>query len=208
RFEVSDFAGCPCWVGVDLASKLDVAAVVLLFEKGDSYYVIPRFYVPESAVEENEKYQQFLLDELIVSTPGNMTDYAFIEEELKELAAQGVDVRDIAFDPAQAAYLMTRLEQEGLPTVEMAQSVRNLSEPMKEVEALILSRRLWHDGNAAMTWMMGNVVARVDAKEHVYPRKEKMESKIDGAVALIMAMGRAMQARDTGTTQQGFVVID
>lgn len=160
RFEVSDFAGCPCWVGVDLASKLDVAAVVLLFEKGDSYYVIPRFYVPESAVEENEKYQQFLLDELIVSTPGNMTDYAFIEEELKELAAQGVDVQDIAFDPAQAAYLMTRLEQEGLPTVEMAQSVRNLSEPMKEVEALILSRRLWHDGNAAMTWMMGNVVAR------------------------------------------------
>ncbi|WP_414606721.1 terminase TerL endonuclease subunit, partial [Stenotrophomonas pavanii] len=140
--------------------------MVLLFEKGDSYYVIPRFYVPESAVEENEKYQQFLLDELIVSTPGNMTDYAFIEEELKELAAQGVDVRDIAFDPAQAAYLMTRLEQEGLPTVEMAQSVRNLSEPMKEVEALILSRRLWHDGNAAMTWMMGNVVARVDAKEH------------------------------------------
>ncbi|HDS1582232.1 TPA: terminase large subunit, partial [Stenotrophomonas maltophilia] len=77
-----------------------------------------------------------------------------------------------------------------------------------EVEALILSRRLWHDGNGAMTWMMGNVVARVDAKEHVYPRKEKMENKIDGAVALIMAMGRAMQARDTGTTQQGFVVID
>ncbi|WP_239515943.1 terminase TerL endonuclease subunit, partial [Stenotrophomonas maltophilia] len=62
-----------------------------------------------------------------------MTDYAFIEEELKELAAQGIDVQDIAFDPAQAAYLMTRLEQEGLPTVEMAQSVRNLSEPMKEV---------------------------------------------------------------------------
>ncbi|MFL4597069.1 terminase large subunit [Stenotrophomonas maltophilia] len=208
RFEISDFAGCPCWVGVDLASKLDVAAVVLLFEKGDSFYAIPRFYVPESAVEENEKYQQFLLDDLIVATPGNMTDYAFIEEELKELAAQGIDVQDIAFDPAQAAYLMTRLEQESLPVVEMAQSVRNLSEPMKEVEALILSRRLWHDGNAAMTWMMGNVVARVDAKEHVYPRKEKMENKIDGAVALIMAMGRAMQARDTGTTQQGFVVID
>ncbi|MFK3846618.1 terminase large subunit [Stenotrophomonas sp. NPDC078853] len=208
RFEIADFVGCPCWIGVDLASKLDVAAAVMLFEKDGGYYAIPRFYVPESAVEENEKYQHFVLDGLMISTPGNMTDYAFIEEDLKELTAQGIDVRDIAFDPAQAAYLMTRLEQEGLPVVEMAQSVRNLSEPMKEVEALILSRRLWHDGNAAMTWMIGNVVARVDAKEHVYPRKEKQESKIDGAVALITAMGRAMQVQDPGQIQQGFVVMD
>lgn len=207
-FEIEDFAGCPCWIGVDLASKLDVAAVMMLFEKDGSYYAIPRFYVPESAVEENERYQLLVLAGHLVSTPGNMTDYAFIEEQLKELAAQGIDVRDIAFDPAQAAYLMTRLEQEGLPVVEMAQSVRNLSEPMKEVEALILSRRLWHDGNECMTWMMGNVVARVDAKEHIYPRKEKQESKIDGAVALIMAMGRAMQVQEPGQIQQGFVVMD
>lgn len=207
-FEIEDFAGCPCWIGVDLASKLDVAAVVMLFERDGSYYAIPRFYVPESAVEENERYQLLVLAGHLVATPGNMTDYAYIEEQLKELAAQGIDVRDIAFDPAQAAYLMTRLEQEGLPVVEMAQSVRNLSEPMKEVEALILSRRLWHDGNDGMTWMMGNVVARVDAKEHIYPRKEKQESKIDGAVALIMAMGRAMQVQEPGQIQQGFVVMD
>jgi len=103
---------------------------------------------------------------------------------------------------------MTRLGQEGLPVVEMAQSVRNLSEPMKEVEALILSHQLWHDGNAAMTWMIGNVVARMDAKEHVYPRKESNDNKIDGAVALIMAMARAMQAQETGQIQQGFVVMD
>lgn len=207
-FEIEDFAGCPCWIGVDLASKLDVAAVVMLFERDGSYYAIPRFYVPESAVEENERYQLLVLAGHLVATPGNMTDYAYIEEQLKELVAQGIDVRDIAFDPAQAAYLMTRLEQEGLPVVEMAQSVRNLSEPMKEVEALILSRRLWHDGNDGMTWMMGNVVARVDAKEHIYPRKEKQESKIDGAVALIMAMGRAMQVQEPGQIQQGFVVMD
>ncbi len=207
-FEIDDFAGCPCWIGVDLASKIDVAAVVLLFERDGSYYAIPRFYVPESAVEENEQYQLFVLDGLMVSTPGNMTDYGFIEEELKELAARGVDVRDIAYDPAQATYLMTRLGQEGLPVVEMAQSVRNLSEPMKEVEALTLARRLWHDGNAAMTWMVGNVVARVDAKENVYPRKERDENKIDGAVALIMAMARALQMQEPTQIQQGFVVME
>lgn len=198
-FELDDFDGCPCWVGVDLASKLDVAAVVMLFLKDGAYHCIPRFYVPESTLEENEKYRNFVLEGAMVATPGEMTDYAFIEEELKELAARGADIRDIAFDPAQAAYLMTRLDQAGLPVVEMAQNVRNLSEPMKEVEALTLSRRFWHDGNAAMTWMVGNVVAKVDAKEHIYPRKETAANKIDGAVALILAMGRAMQAEDTGS---------
>ena len=198
-FELDDFDGCPCWVGVDLASKLDVAAVVMLFFKDGSYHCIPRFYVPESTLEENEKYRNFVLEGAMVATPGEMTDYGFIEEELKELAARGADIRDIAFDPAQAAYLMTRLDQAGLPVVEMAQNVRNLSEPMKEVEALTLSRRFWHDGNSAMTWMVGNVVAKVDAKEHIYPRKETAANKIDGAVALILAMGRAMQAEDTGS---------
>jgi len=198
-FELDEFDGCPCWVGVDLASKLDVAAVVMLFLKDGAYHCIPRFYVPESTLEENEKYRNFVLEGAMVATPGEMTDYAFIEEELKELAARGAEIRDIAFDPAQAAYLMTRLDQAGLPVVEMAQNVRNLSEPMKEVEALTLSRRFWHDGNSAMTWMVGNVVAKVDAKEHIYPRKETAANKIDGAVALILAMGRAMQAEDTGS---------
>ena len=196
-FELEEFSGCQCWVGVDLASKLDVAAVVALFERGGEYFVVPRFYVPESTLQENSKYLNFCSEGAMVPTPGDMTDYEFIEQELVKLAAVA-EVQDIAFDPAQAAYLMTRLDKAGLPVVEMAQSVKNLSEPMKEVEALTVSRRLWHDGNPAMTWMMGNVVARVDAKEHIYPRKETPAEKIDGPVALIMAMGRAMLQNDAG----------
>jgi phage terminase large subunit-like protein len=194
-FEVSDFDGCPCWIGVDLASKLDVTAAVMVFEKGGSYYVIPRFYVPEDSLLENEKYREFVTGGHMVATPGSMTDYGFLEEELKEIAAQA-DVQDAAFDPTQAAYVMTRLQQSGVDVVEFPQNVKNLSEPMKEVEALTLSRRLWHDGNPAMTWMMGNVVAKRDAKEHIYPRKETPGDKIDGPVALIMAMGRAMLVQD------------
>lgn len=201
-FVLEDFAGCKCWAGVDLASKIDVAAVVFLIEKAGAYYCIPRFYVPEKAIEENEKYQNYKLAGEIIETPGEMTDYAFIEEDLKEVVAKGLDLQDIAFDPAQAAYLMTRLGQEGLPVVEMPQNVRNLSEPMKEVEAMVLSRKLWHDGNGAMTWMMGNVVAKLDAKEHIYPRKEMPASKIDGAVSLIIAMGRAMAMREADPTYE------
>ena len=194
-FDLEDFTGCPCWVGVDLASKLDVAAVVILFVKGAEYFVVPRFYVPESTLQQNEKYLDFVTGGHMVPTPGDMTDYEFIEAELLQLS-RVAEIRDVAFDPAQAAYLMTRLGKSGLPVIEMAQSVKNLSEPMKEVEALTVSRRLWHDGNPAMTWMIGNVVARVDAKEHIYPRKETPADKIDGPVALIMAMGRAMLQND------------
>lgn len=190
-FEIEDFDGCPCWVGVDLASKLDVTAVVMLFEKGGAYYCIPRFYVPEDALADNDKYREFVAGGHMVATPGSMTDYGFLEEELKEVAAAS-DLQDAAFDPTQAAYVMTRLDQSGVNVVEFPQNVKNMSEPMKEVEALTLARRLWHDGNPAMTWMMGNVVARLDAKEHIYPRKEAPGDKIDGPVGLIMAMGRAM----------------
>jgi len=196
-FEISDFDGCPCWVGVDLASKLDVTAVVLLFEKAGSYYCIPRFYVPEDALQDNDKYREFVAGGHMIATPGSMTDYGFLEEELKEVAA-AADLQDAAFDPTQAAYVMTRLDQSGVNVVEFPQNVKNMSEPMKEVEALTLSRRLWQDGNPAMTWMMGNVVARLDAKEHIYPRKESPGDKIDGPVALIMAMGRAMLKQESG----------
>lgn len=202
--DIEDFQGCRCWVALDLASKLDVAARVALVEKAGAYYVFPKFYVPESAVEENERYANFVLEGAMVATPGDMTDYAFIEEDLKELQAIGLDVQDNAFDPAQATYLMTRLQQDGIEVVEFPQTVRNLSEPMKEVEARTVARTLWHDGNPCMTWMMGNVVARVDAKEHIYPRKESKELKIDGPVALIMAMGRAIAQQDDGD-MQGFL---
>src|SRR5690606_18609661 len=188
---IEDFQGCRCWIGCDLATKLDVAALVMLFEKNGAYHVIPRFYVPESALEDNKRYQNFALEGAITVTPGDMTDYGFIEEELLSIASQ-VELVEVAFDPAQAAYLMTRLEQSNLPVIEFPQTVRNMSDPMKEVEARVVAGSLFQDGNPAMTWMMGNVTARVDAKEHVFPRKDAPEEKIDGPVGLIIAMGRAM----------------
>lgn len=193
---VEDFAGCPCWVGVDLASKKDVAALVMLFKKGGQYFCIPRFYVPESAAAENDKYRAFESEGFLTVTPGSMTDYAFIEDEIKGIA-KATELQDVSFDDWQANYLMTRLSETSIPVVAYNQSVKNMSEPMKEVEARTLSRSLFHDGNPVMTWMIGNVAAKVDAKENVYPRKENENDplcKIDGPVALIMAMGRAIAA--------------
>lgn len=190
-----------CWIACDLASKKDVAAVHLLFElPGRQFFASPRFYAPEAAAEENEKYREFATGGHLTLTPGNMTDYAFIEEEILALAAR-FNVQDIAFDDWQANYLMTRLQQRGLKIVEYNQTVKNMSEPMKEVEARVLARTLWHDANPCMTWMMGNVAARIDAKENIYPRKDNENDprcKIDGPVSLIMAMGRAILNEDAG----------
>ncbi|HDB0091444.1 terminase TerL endonuclease subunit [Pseudomonas aeruginosa] len=195
-FTIADMAGCRCWMALDLASKKDVAALVMLFEKAGQFYCIPRFYAPEAAAEENEKYQNFALEGHLVLTPGSMTDYAFIEADILDLAKQ-IDLQDTAFDDWQANYLITRLSNTSIPVVDFNQTVKNMSDPMKEVEARVIARTLWHDGNPVMTWMMGNVAAKIDAKENIYPRKENDNDpncKIDGPVTLIMAMGRALVA--------------
>lgn len=195
-FSIADMAGCRCWIALDLASKKDVAALVMLFEKAGHFYCIPRFYAPEAAAEENEKYQNFALDGHLILTPGSMTDYAFIEADILDIAKQ-VDLQDVAFDDWQANYLITRLSNTSIPVVDFNQTVKNMSDPMKEVEARVIARTLWHDGNPVMTWMMGNVAAKIDAKENIYPRKENDNDpncKIDGPVTLIMTMGRALVA--------------
>lgn len=195
NFTIEDMKGCPCWMAVDLASKKDVAVLMMLFLKGDEYYAIPRFYAPELAAEENEKYRDFALSGDMILTPGSMTDYAFIEQDIKDFAKR-VNLQDVAFDDWQANYLITRLSNTSLPVVEYNQTVKNMSDPMKEVEARVISRKLWQDGNPVMTWMMGNVSAKMDAKENIYPRKDNESDprcKIDGPVALIMAMGRALE---------------
>lgn len=207
---IEDFAGCPCWMALDLASKKDVAALVMLFFKDGAYHCIPRFYAPESAAEENDKYRQYATEGSLILTPGSMTDQAFIEEEILSCAAK-VNVQDICFDDWQANYLITRLQGTSLKDkiVLYNQTVKNMSAPMKEVEARAANKTLFHDGNSVMTWMMGNVAAKIDAKENIYPRKESESDprcKIDGVVGLIMAMGRALSAEPEREKFQMFVM--
>lgn len=201
---IAAFKRSSCHVAVDLASRKDVAVALLLWKNGDEFYTEQRFYVPESAVEENEAYQRF--SDVLTVTPGNMTDQAFIEEDIKQYCSN-YTVQSLAFDDWQADYMMTRLMECGLPVINYNQTVRNMSTPMKEVEGLVLDRRLWHDGNPVMTWMMGNVTAKLDAKDNIYPRKENdadPKCKIDGPVALIMAMGRWL-AEEMGGSLDDFL---
>lgn len=117
-----------------------------------------------------------------------MTDLSRIEEDIREDLSR-YDVKGIAFDPWNALQLATSLSADGAPMIEYRNTVQNFSDPMKSLEALVQDKRISHDGNPVLRWMMSNVVAKLDAKDNIFPRKERYENKIDGVVALIMALG-------------------
>lgn len=191
---IDQFSGHRCWVSIDLASKRDIACVAVLFEDGETgqYAVFVKHYLPSDAIDEssNSQYMGWVEDGHIHETPGAMTDYAAIESDLMDLAVNH-EVYEVGYDPWQANYLATRLSSQGLKMVEVRQTLQNMSEPMKELEALILSGKIRHAGCPVLSWMVSNVVCHYDAKDNVYPRKQKHQDKIDGVVAIIMALGRA-----------------
>lgn len=187
---MEDFRGEPCWAAVDLATKVDVAAACFVFERGGVKHFFFRFYLPEARAEgeENAHYAGWAKEGRITLTPGNVTDQNVIQDDVRAAAAQH-DLRVLGFDPWQASKFAAELADEGLPVSEYRNTVQMMSEPMKTLQAWVLEGKLKHAACPVMTWMISNVVAHVDAKENIFPRKENPKNKIDGPVAAIMATG-------------------
>ncbi len=198
--DIDNFIGQPCWIGLDLASKTDIAALILIFahpEIADAYLTFGKYYLPEDTVHGagNSQYSGWMRIDRLTVTPGNVIDFSWIEADLLDMASRFA-IQAVAFDPFQATQLSTRMLAEGLPMIEVRPTVLNFSEPMKILEALVLQKKLAHDGDPVLTWMASNVVAHLDVKDNIYPRKERPENKIDGIVALIMALSRAIKPGD------------
>jgi phage terminase large subunit-like protein len=191
--DIEDFTDAPCWIALDLATKTDIAAMALLFKRGDDYYAFGRYYVPQETVENasNSQYSGWERTGKLTATTGAVTDFAAVENDVLELCAR-FKVQEIAKDPWQSAYLGTRMQDQGLTVVDVRQTVQMMSAPMKELESLVLSGRFHHDGDPVLAWMASNVVAHLDNKENIYPKKERPENKIDGIIALIMGLNRAL----------------
>lgn len=209
---IEELKHLPAWIPLDLASKIDIAAGPVLFHDAekDLYYLITkgRFWLPRRAVDNgaNSQYAGWERTGHLVVTPGEVTDYDTIEAQLRADACMLQDLREIPFDPFQATQLSSHMLDEGLPMVEMRPTVLNFSEPMKQLEALVLQGKLRHDASPAMQWMVSNVVCHRDAKDNIYPRKERPEQKIDGPVATIMGLGRAMAAAERQPDFNAFVI--
>ncbi|MBL4761408.1 MAG: terminase large subunit [Gammaproteobacteria bacterium] len=206
RLKIEDFKNKDCILALDLASKCDIAALVFLFPEvrnGKKHYTIfGKFFLPEAAVQETTTfaYESWAIDGYLQTTEGDELDFGVIREEVKK-ALVDFNVLEIAYDPWRATQLMQEIKEDANNddiAIEYRNTVQNMSQPMYEVEAAVRSKRLHHDGNPVMNWMMSNVVAKIDAKDNIYPRKEKVENKIDGVISLIMAIGRALFREEEG----------
>lgn len=202
-----DFIGSDCIIPVDLASRIDITATPKLFVRSIEgkihYYAFSRFYIPEETALDsgNNHYQKWIADGHLIATDGDEIDFNEIQSDIKA-DMDSFGAREITYDPWRATQLAQGLQAEGANIVEFRNTVGNMSPAMYELEAAINSGRFHYDGNPVLTWMFSNVVAKIDAKDNVYPRKEKPENKIDGVIAIIMAIGRAMAANENQPTPE------
>lgn len=201
--DANGLRGRRCYGGLDLSRTTDITALVWVFppEASDEpYQVLCRFFVPEDAMHERSRkdgvqYESWVRQGLITATPGAVIDYDFVYAQIDE-DAQAFDVGDIAFDRWGAAQVYQEIEEKGLTMVQMGQGFASMSAPTKELEKLILSQRLAHGGNPVLAWMADNLVAREDPAGNIKPDKERSTERIDGMVALIMAIDRATRHED------------
>ena len=201
---LEQFEGQSVIRGYDLARKLDMNSGVRLFHriidgKRHYYCISPKFWVPYDTVygadvedrKTAERFQKWINTGHLDVTDGAEIDYREILHDAIE-SNKDNPVTVSAIDPHGATNLSHHLADEGLNPVTIIQNFTNLSDPMKELEAAIQSGRFHHDGNPILTWCISNVVGKnaPGNDDVVRPIKERNENKIDGAVALIMAIGR------------------
>jgi phage terminase large subunit-like protein len=195
--------GRKCYGGADLSSKLDITAFVLAFPMPAGVFeLLCRFYMPEDRIadlydQHQRHFRQWADDGWICATPGEVIDYDFIRSDVNALGKL-YRIDEIGFDPWNATQFATDLgEGDGFKMVEVRQGYGSMSEPSKSFEALITSRKIRHQCNPVLRWMVGNAVCKTDPAGNIKPDKEKAKNKIDGVVASTIAVGRANFAIDT-----------
>lgn len=196
---LEEMAGCEAWIGLDLATKIDVAAMVAKVKMADGRFAyLPFFYLPEAVVLEARSknaaaYGGWAAAGHLTLTPGDATDFEFIAEDLRKLM-RALDVQAVGFDPYQAHHLAQQMQAEGAPMIEYPMQTRTLSPPMREMESAIVAKKRVHAGNPMFDWMASNVTAKEDGRGNIYPRKPHGQDhlKIDGITAALMAEGLSM----------------
>jgi phage terminase large subunit-like protein len=194
--DVSAYAGqgIKVWAGLDLAQKKDFAALVFVFELDGKWHVCVRLYLNELAIQEsgNAHLSGWARQGYVTVTDGDITDFDVVADDMRQLC-RDFDVQEIAFDPALSMYFAGKLIEEGLPLVEITQRSLFFTPPLIQVENLVLEKKLAHDGNPVMGWMVSNLVVKESKfNELKSPTKERPENKIDGPIAMLMALGRAL----------------
>lgn len=215
--------GLPCWGGLDLSSTLDLTAYALCWrlppaEEGGSasYFVRVRFFVPEENAAEREKrdkvpYLQWGRAGHLFLTPGNVVDYGFVQRQIRA-DAERYSLQDVAFDPHNATQTAIDLEAAGVPMVSHRQGFISMNEPSKEYERCVISGMLIHEANPVLDWCVENAAVNEDPAGNIKPDKKKSRERVDGVVAAIMSISRAMHAdppkKPTVYRKRGLLMLD
>lgn len=204
--DLGEFAFLPCTLGMDLSSSQDITALALCFlpRKGDDRFrFFYRFFVPEEGLLERERrdqvpYSHWVEHGLIYTTPGDVIDYDFIEDQIAE-DAKRYQILETAYDPWKAQEIVNHLSEGGMTMVEIFQRYSGMAVPTDTFETKVLAKEVVHDGNPVMRWMVSCTEVKSDRQGNIMPmkpRREKTGKRIDGVVASILALGRAVLLYD------------
>ena len=192
--------GRVCYGGLDLSSTTDITAFVLVFpplDDEDKYIILPYFWIPEDTLElrvrrDHVPYDLWQRQGFLQTTEGNVVHYGYIEKFIEELGMR-FNIREIAFDRWGAVQMVQNLEGMGFTVVPFGQGFKDMSPPTKELMKLTLEERIAHGGHPVLRWNMDNIFIRRDPAGNIKADKEKSTEKIDGAIATIMALDRAIR---------------
>ena len=203
-----DLEGRICYGGLDLSSTTDITAFVLVFpplDEEDKYYILPYFWIPEETLDlrvrrDHVPYDLWERQGTLMTTEGNVVHYGDIEKFIERLGEK-FNIREIAFDRWGAVQMVQNLEGMGFTVVPFGQGFKDMSPPTKELMKLVLEEKIAHGGHPVLRWMMDNIYIRTDPAGNIKADKEKSTEKIDGAIATIMGLDRAIRCgNDTGAS--------
>ena len=189
QLKLDDFIGEKCYVGIDLASKIDLTSIIYIFKREGIYYIFDRTFIPEQTVKEvrSDIYDESIAKGFLIKTTGNAINHRKIKEVIVEDSKKFKFI-EAMYDPWNATEFSQDLTDEKIEMCEFRMNTSNLSEPTKTLDALIREGKIRHNGSPLLAWSIGNVVCKEDAAGNIFPRKSHEKLKIDPIVAMIMAL--------------------
>jgi phage terminase large subunit-like protein len=187
------YKDCPCYIAADFASHLDLTAVMQVFILPDGGYAIfGSYYLPEQTINlpQNQHYRNWHIGGHLKIAGESVMDFESVRSDIMQMMTD-YQVVEFVLDPTRMWGESSKYEREGIPVVAYRQVVLTMSQPMKDMEALITDGKIAHDGDPILAWAVGNVTAKADQKNNVYPTKDSIAQKIDPVIAILFALGRA-----------------
>jgi phage terminase large subunit-like protein len=202
--DLESLKGKKCWGGLDLASTMDLSSLALYFPMEDQKdVVLVFFWCPEDSAEIRGRkyklpYDEWIANEYIKATPGNVQDYEYIRQDINTII-EDYDLQSIAFDRWNSSQLIIQLsQQDGVPMSQFGQGFKSMSAPSKELEKMVLKKEINHLNNPVLRWQCENIQLQTDPAGNIKINKQKSSEKVDGMIALVMAIGEMMTDETPG----------